>query len=82
MRMRKSNPRDMNVLAAAIVRSATDAPAQIVPESKYATAGRLGGKIGARIRAASLSPERRSEIARKAANARWSKNQDADSADS
>jgi len=35
--------------------------------------GRLGGKKGGKARAKSLSPERRSEIARQAANTRWSK---------
>ena len=34
--------------------------------------GRLGGLKGGRARAESLSPERRREIARKAARARWS----------
>jgi hypothetical protein len=33
--------------------------------------GRLGGSKGGTIRAAKLSPERRSEIARAAAAARW-----------
>lgn len=33
--------------------------------------GRRGGQKGGVARAAALSPERRSEIARKAANARW-----------
>ena len=34
--------------------------------------GRLGGKKGGKARAAKLSAERRVEIARKAAQARWS----------
>jgi hypothetical protein len=33
--------------------------------------GRLGGAKGGKIRAAKLSPERRAEIARRAAQARW-----------
>ena len=33
--------------------------------------GKLGGKKGGKARAAKLSPERRSEIARQAARARW-----------
>ena len=33
--------------------------------------GRLGGKKGGKARAAKLTPEQRSEIARKAARARW-----------
>jgi hypothetical protein len=35
--------------------------------------GRLGGLKGGNARAKCLSPERRSEIARKAAQARWEK---------
>lgn len=35
--------------------------------------GRLGGKKGGKARAASLTAAQRSEIARKAADARWSK---------
>ena len=35
--------------------------------------GKLGGAKGGTIRAAKLSPERRREIARKAAQARWGK---------
>ena len=35
--------------------------------------GRRGGLKGGKARAAKLSPERRSEIARKAATARWSR---------
>jgi hypothetical protein len=35
--------------------------------------GRLGGKKGGKARAEKLSPERRKEIARKAAKARWDK---------
>lgn len=33
--------------------------------------GRRGGKIGGKKRAKALTPERRSEIARKAARKRW-----------
>jgi hypothetical protein len=40
---------------------------------KYA--GRLGGLIGGRIRAEKLSSEERKAIAKKAAKARWSKDQ-------
>jgi hypothetical protein len=35
--------------------------------------GRRGGKIGGKIRAASLTSEQRSEAARKAVQARWQK---------
>ena len=33
--------------------------------------GRLGGSKGGKMRAANLTPEKRAEIARKAAQARW-----------
>ena len=35
--------------------------------------GKIGGAKGGKMRAARLSPERRSEIARKAVLARWAK---------
>jgi hypothetical protein len=35
--------------------------------------GKRGGKVGGPARAKKLTPEQRSESARKAANARWSK---------
>jgi hypothetical protein len=35
--------------------------------------GRLGGKKGGKARAEKLTPERRKEIARKAAKTRWDK---------
>jgi hypothetical protein len=35
--------------------------------------GRIGGLIGGKVRAERLSPEKRAEIAKKAAQARWSK---------
>jgi hypothetical protein len=35
--------------------------------------GKLGGQKGGKARADSLSPKRRSEIAKRAANARWGK---------
>ena len=35
--------------------------------------GRQGGLIGGKLRAENLTPERRQEIARKAAQKRWSK---------
>jgi hypothetical protein len=35
--------------------------------------GRKGGKVGGRARAANLTPEQRSEAARRAVQARWAK---------
>jgi hypothetical protein len=63
-------PADLNLLAAAIVGEATDEiPRE--PESPQARAGRAGGLKGGEARAGALSSERRSEIAKKAAQARW-----------
>ena len=42
-----------------------------VPPSPKAAAGRTGGLKGGKARAAKLTPEERSESARKAAAARW-----------
>ncbi len=44
------------------------------PEERHTmavTLGRAGGKKGGKARAAKLTPEQRSEIAKKAAQARW-----------
>lgn len=60
--------RDLNTLAAQIVEQATDEK-QERPDPDAVESGRVGGKA----RAAKLTPERRSEIARKAAQARWAK---------
>lgn len=46
---------------------------EIVPVARTAAElGRRGGKKGGKARAEKLTPEERSEIARKAARARWS----------
>jgi hypothetical protein len=76
-RSSKRRPRDLNELAASIVADATsEEPEQPEPDApaKNPAAvelGRLGGKKGGRARAAKLTKEQRSEIARKAAKARW-----------
>lgn len=58
--------------------SEADAPPEIeiTDDMRKAAAafGRIGGKIGGPARAASLSKKKRSEIAKKAAAARWRKN--------
>jgi hypothetical protein len=70
-------PRDVNSLAASIVNDATDEdrPPHTGPEEGKDPAavslGRRGGLKGGRARADRLTPEQRSEIARKAAAARW-----------
>jgi hypothetical protein len=70
MPKRSKKPADLNRLAAAIVGDATDKTPQ-EPESPRAQTGRRGGAKGGRARAERLTPEQRSEIARKAAEARW-----------
>jgi hypothetical protein len=71
--------RDLNVLASEIVRAATEGepetPAKEDTRNPHAVAlGRLGGLKGGKARAEKLSPEKRKEIAKKAAKQRWSKN--------
>ncbi len=65
----------MNQLAKRIVDEATGGAEKILPlppKNKAAQElGRLGGKKGGKARAEALTPERRSEIAKKAAIARW-----------
>lgn len=72
---RSRKPRDLNEMAAAIVdRATSDKPAPDPDEGKNPAAvalGRLGGKKGGKARAERLTPEERSEIARRAAQARW-----------
>lgn len=75
MAKRSKKPADLNRLAAAIVGDATDETSQ-EPESQQVQAGRSGGLKGGKNRSKRLSPERRSEIARGAARARWGREQD------
>ncbi len=71
---------DLNRLAKSIVDQATtdeELQQEAIDQGKNPAAvllGRLGGLKGGKARAASLSAERRSEIAQKAAKSRWSKN--------
>lgn len=73
-------PKDTNQLAKNIVDIATGENEDILKpdEAKAAAAalGRLGGLKGGIARAKNLSADRRSEIARKAANKRWNKGED------
>lgn len=70
----------MNQLAKRIVDEATgEEPITPPPKEKNKAAqelGRLGGKKGGKARAEKLTPEERSEIAKKAATARWKTKQD------
>jgi hypothetical protein len=71
-------PRDVNKRAKSIVdiatgNSPTEPTASDELKAAAAALGRLGGLKGGNARAAKLSAKRRSEIARKAAKARWNK---------
>lgn len=61
-------PRDANRLAKFIVDVATGEEPEYEPDT---SGQRKGGLKGGKARADKLSPEERSEIARKAAKARW-----------
>lgn len=82
MAKQRKNPKrpkireDVNTLAARIVAEATgQAPKTPDPKASKNPAavalGLLGGKKGGEARAKKLTKKRRSEIARKAAQARW-----------
>jgi hypothetical protein len=72
----RKRPRDPNALGKRIVDEATGSAPPFDPdEGKDPAAvalGRKGGLKGGKARAAKLTPEERSEIARKASQARWS----------
>jgi hypothetical protein len=71
----RKRPRDLNQLAALLVNDATsDEPAETPDDGKDPAAvalGRRGGLKGGKARAAKLTAEQRSEIAKRAAAARW-----------
>lgn len=73
MDKRRKKEHDFSVTALRVVQEATG---QIEPKPKRTfdakAIGHLGGLKGGRARAEKLSPERRVEIAKKAAAARWS----------
>lgn len=69
---------DINILAKSLVEKARKEPSEKKPSEKKTeknpaavALGRLGGLKGGRARAEKLSKERRKEIAKKAAEARW-----------
>jgi hypothetical protein len=76
---KRPGPKDLNELAKSIVDRATGQAGEQPDEEPDAEGknpaavalGRLGGKKGGPARAKKLSAKRRSEIARKAASARW-----------
>jgi hypothetical protein len=76
---RRKRPRDPNQLAKLIVDIATGeaddrapTPEEQGKDPAAVALGKRGGKKGGAARAASLSPERRREIAQRAAAQRWS----------
>ena len=75
MPKRSRMPRDPNQNAKAVVDFATRQrepdPAPHVKNPAAVELGRMGGKIGGKRRAAKMTPEQRSDSARKAALARW-----------
>jgi hypothetical protein len=76
----RKRPRDVNQLAHAIGDIATGQSKDDEREKDPAAValGRKGGLKGGKARAAKLSPEERSEAARKAVNARWEKKRSGD----
>jgi hypothetical protein len=62
--------RDFTQVALDVVRRATGEVTAPVPGTRQES-GRKGGIVGGAARAEKLSPERRSEIAKKAAAKRW-----------
>jgi hypothetical protein len=81
-RSRKPRPTDLNRLAASIVRDSTDEDKddQNVPDDDgkdpaAVALGRKGGLKGGKARAAKLTAEQRSALAKRAAQARWGRPQ-------
>jgi hypothetical protein len=78
MAKKPTRPRDSNQLAKSIVDQATRDNSTPIDESGKNPAavalGRLGGLKGGKARAAKLTSKKRSEIAKKAAAARWINN--------
>lgn len=84
--MKKKPSKDVNVTAFEILKAATGEPAEVshnekpakkkdLPEKNPAAValGRLGGLKGGKARAKKLSSKEKTAIAKKAAQARWSK---------
>ena len=73
----KKPPLDINQIAYQIVEAATtphtSAPTPLQINQAAAALGRLGGLKGGPARAKKLSSTKRTQIAKKAAKARWSK---------
>ncbi len=70
----RKRPVDLNSLAASIVADSTDEDKTEAEDTRDPAAvalGRKGGLKGGRARADKLTAEQRSEIAKRAAQARW-----------
>lgn len=76
----RKRPTDVNELAAQLVREATknepatnetETPADDGKDPAAVALGRRGGLKGGRARAERMTPEERSEAARRAAKSRW-----------
>ncbi|TAL80298.1 MAG: histone H1 [Beijerinckiaceae bacterium] len=72
-----TRPRDPNQLAKLVIDiaigEAKDSPKQASEDNPMASLGRIGGLKGGRARAEKLPAEKRVDIARQAAAARWRK---------
>jgi hypothetical protein len=70
--MPKRSSKDVNQIAASILEQVIqEAEAQPAKNPAAVALGRLGGLKGGKARAASLSPTKRAQIAKKAAQSRW-----------
>ena len=69
----QKRPADAIGLAVMVGRIATGEIEDVAPDDGKDPAAKALGAKGGRARASSLSPERRAEIAQKAAQTRWSK---------
>jgi hypothetical protein len=76
---KRSPEPDVNERAHQLIKAMTEGPRPVAVPSKeeisrvMSALGRKGGKIGGVVRAAGMTPERRREIALKAARKRWDK---------
>ncbi len=73
MGKRKKKEHDFSITAFRVVQEATGQIEKTTKKRSFdaKALGHLGGLKGGKARAAKLTPERRTEIARKAALARW-----------
>jgi len=74
-RQSKDKKLDFSQIAVQVVEAATKSSLKPLPAKNPAAValGRLGASKGGKARATKLSPEKRKEIAKQAARARWTK---------